>query len=517
MGGGASWSQSGGTGGFGRGEARIVPEPSASGDAVRAPVTSLTSSAVSSTATRSSSRGSLWLWRKDSVVNYPDNSTYTGQLLQGRRHGRGTLLLADGTVQEAEWKSDQRAGKGSERYADGTCFRGLYVDGLRCGYGVMSWPEGSQYAGHFDCGKANGYGTLQRTDGSLYNGTFKDDCMSGRGSMEWKDGVKYRGHFVANRREGQGVMAWTTGKWLSYDGEWKNGMQHGQGTLVDHNGLLFHGVFHWGKLVRWGSGAEHEDAMQSLVPVPTYWSNKDIFQGFNERKEVPEAFQAQIQRLLDGTFRNVRTRDWSGGRAPARLRLIKCHRVENSEMWVRHNMARDRVAGLRPTGVKAVQDMYPDPAGNEVKTQALLDSETAMHLDQRVGEHLLWHGTTPQGAIGISTNGFKLSLAGSHAGTYFGNGVYFAECSSKSDEYAREGGDLLAGIFALLLCRVICGNLFRTTRPDDVAIQGAFRSGDYDAVLGDREASAGTYREFVVYEEDLAYPEYVVLYERKYE
>merc|ERR1719313_598192 len=139
------------------------------------------------------------------------------------------------------------------------------------------------------------------------------------------------------------------------------------------------------------------------------------------------------------------------------------------------------------------------------------------HLDSNVNEFYLWHGTTPEGAIGISTDGFKLAYAGSHAGTYFGRGCYFAECSSKSDEYARAGDSIFAGVFALLLCRVTCGSLFRTTVPDHASIDKALASGDYDSVLGDREASVGTYREFVVYDEDLVYPEYVLLYERKFD
>jgi len=34
-------------------------------------------------------------------------------------------------------------------------------------------------------------------------------------------------------------------------------------------------------------------------------------------------------------------------------------------------------------------------------------------------------------------------------------------------------------------------------------------------VLGDRKASVGTYREFVVYGDDQVYPEYLVLYSRE--
>jgi len=453
------------------------------------------------------------------LVVYPNNSTYRGQFKDGKRHGHGTMVLPDGTKQEADWKHDHRHGKGTELFPDGTHFLGSYMDGLRSGHGVMTWPEGSQYSGQFEKGKANGKGVLQRTDGSVYRGQFCEDCMSGQGCMEWEDGVSYVGQFVANRREGSGKMTWASGKWQSYDGEWKNGMQHGHGTLLGHNSTTnFSGVFHWGKLARWDNaeGGSEEGPLEQPSHVPSYWDNQDLTTGFNERREVPEEFQEQVQKLLDGTFKDIRTRDRSG-QQPTRLRLVKCHRVENSEMWVRYQLAKDRVLQRRPEGVCSVNALHGPPESGFVKTQQLLESQTIAHLDARVNEHFLWHGTTPAGAIGISSSGFKISLAGTHGGTYFGNGCYFAESSSKSDEYAKQGDGLLAGIYALLLCRVTCGSLFRVTQPDDSQIQQALRGGKYDAVLGDREASVGTYREFVIYEEDLAYPEYVVLYERKFE
>jgi len=452
------------------------------------------------------------------VVTYPNNSTYRGQFKDGKRHGRGTLIDAQGTKHEGEWRCDKRQGRGTEIYTDGTRFTGSYVDDLRSGHGRMSWPEGSQYSGQFERGKANGEGMLQRTDGSVYKGHFSEDSMSGFGTMQWRDGVKYVGHFVANRREGQGKMTWNSGKWHTFEGTWRNGMQHGQGTLVDHNGQIFHGVFQWGKLVRWCDlSVAGESGVPGPVEVPAYWSNQDLGEGFNQRNEVSEAFRDQVQRLLDGTFNTIRTRDRSGN-IPTSLRLVKCHRVENSELWTRYCHAKERVHARRPQGVRPVSELGCGAELVNVRTRELLDESYAEHLEGRLNEHYLWHGTTPQGAIGISTDGFRLKLAGSHAGTYFGNGCYFAESSSKSDEYAREGDDLLAGIYALLLCRVTCGSLFRTVNPDEMAIQNALRSGEYDAVLGDREASvARTYREFVIYEEDLAYPEYVVLYERRFE
>ena len=86
--------------------------------------------------------------------------------------------------------------------------------------------------------------------------------------------------------------------------------------------------------------------------------------------------------------------------------------------------------------------------------------------------------------------GLGIELAGTAAGTVFGNGSYFAESSSKSDHYAKNrekdwGGhtpakyrtkgvlydDLLAQEerYATLLCRVTLGESYRQTSPDSEA------------------------------------------------
>jgi len=190
-------------------------------------------------------------------VVYANRSTYEGQFQNYMRHGKGTLTLSDGTRYQSEWKNDERHGPGKEFCPDGTTFSGAYLNGLRHGHGTMTWPEGSKYSGQFERGRANGEGELLRTDGSVYRGRFHEDCMSGEGRMQWRDGVEYTGQFVGNRREGFGKMLWTSGKWKSYEGHWKDGMQHGSGMLCDHNGQEFRGYFKAGKLERWEEEAQH--------------------------------------------------------------------------------------------------------------------------------------------------------------------------------------------------------------------------------------------------------------------
>merc|ERR1719272_616412 len=66
----------------------------------------------------------------------------------------------------------------------------------------------------------------------------------------------------------------------------------------------------------------------------------------------------------------------------------------------------------------------------------------------------LLHGTNPSSAMSILKTGFGLDHAGSSTGTMFGNGIYLAECSSKSDEYGQDdGGNTYPGVRAILVCR----------------------------------------------------------------
>jgi len=247
--------------------------------------------------------------------------------------------------------------------------------------------------------------------------------------------------------------------------------------------------------------------------LPPYWTNKSPGEVFDAKEPVSEEFAAQIQRLLDRTFREKATRDRLE-RIPKRLRLVSAHRIEDQSMWSRYFLQKARIKALR-NSCQAVCDME---GSGEVKTMAVLSDEYRKQLSKDVNEFYLFHGTSPTGAFGIQESGFQLNLAGSATGTMFGPGAYFAECCSKSDEYAKcDVSGVFAGVYAFLLCRVVCGEMFRITRSDIPAVQTALRTHKFDAVLGDREAVVGTYREFVVFSEAQIYPEYVVLYKRDFD
>eukprot|EP00435_Cladocopium_sp_Y103_P070202 s436_g34.t1 len=145
------------------------------------------------------------------------------------------------------------------------------------------------------------------------------------------------------------------------------------------------------------------------------------------------------------------------------------------------------------TNEKPISERLPDAeaqAGDVCTRQPL--GGFAKRLDPKVNEFYLMHGTSPDGALGITD----------------GNGAYFAECSSKADEYSSAGEGIYEGVYAMLLCRVACGQMLRMLRPDPQMVEHAIGK-VASAVLGDREASVGTYREFVVFDASQIYPEYV--------
>ncbi|CAE7215636.1 Tnks [Symbiodinium natans] len=126
----------------------------------------------------------------------------------------------------------------------------------------------------------------------------------------------------------------------------------------------------------------------------------------------------------------------------------------------------------------------------------------------------LWHGTNVRSALSIAQNDFRIDLAGSSTGTMYGLGAYFAEHCTKADEYASdEPGGYYDEVYALLLCRVCLGK-FYYTKVRDTEAGSHVRSGSFDSTVGDRLTSADTFREFVLYNSDAIYPEYVVLYTR---
>lgn len=150
-----------------------------------------------------------------------------------------------------------------------------------------------------------------------------------------------------------------------------------------------------------------------------------------------------------------------------------------------------------------------------LKTQGVFPDEDKYKLNRDANEQWLFHGTNDFAANCITRGDFLVNLAGSNAGTLYGNGVYLAESCSKSDEYTKENAN---GERCLLVCRATLGfvNYIDEEVKDPSQCALSCTNGPYHSVLGDREKLRGTFKEILVYDNSQAYPEYVFWYKRIY-
>lgn len=277
----------------------------------------------------------------------------------------------------------------------------------------------------------------------------------------------------------------------------------------------------------------------SECSYPSYWSNASSRKDFLEFRAIDGKDLTKFDELLAATYSAKVTQDrrcprgicakTPGGCAcvqvytadlipdmpedvqglPIAYRARRVIRIENSRDWTEYVGKRDEIRKKRegerfkefdpPVMTADVIDRYP---------------EIFAPLDKDFNETYLMHGTNVKAAISIARSDFRIDLAGSTAGTMYGRGVYMAESCTKADEYASdETGTALDGVFALLLCRTIMGKLYYTTKRREDA-EDKVEHGSHDSTVGDRSKSAGTFREFVAYDKEQIYAEYLVLYHR---
>lgn len=89
-------------------------------------------------------------WKKIGTFTctyFDTGNKYVGTLrpdtLKYIRSGKGTMIYADGTSYDGQWRDDKRCGVGTMTYTDGTVYDGDWWNDLRHGHGQMRRPDGS--------------------------------------------------------------------------------------------------------------------------------------------------------------------------------------------------------------------------------------------------------------------------------------------------------------------------------------------------------------------------------------
>jgi len=252
------------------------------------------------------------------------------------------------------------------------------------------------------------------------------------------------------------------------------------------------------------------------VQFPQWWPQQEGSPSLNlERKELVQASEEvkkAVQAMFDSTWRETATRDRLDGKTAKKMRVVKVEHNLNHRSWVNYSNARQEVRDqVSQKGFKIEQR-------NALTSDEVLKWPCLGGVDSTVNEYVLFHGTQRKAVESICKSDFMISLSGTRARSLlYGKGVYFADSCSKSDEYAAK--DKSDGYCTMLLCRVTCGQMFytaeRTPDTDKLVEQCTKSNANFHSILGDREKARGTYKEYVIYNNDLSYPEFVVTYARE--
>jgi hypothetical protein len=208
----------------------------------------------------------------------PQVLSYRGHFVNGKPHGHGVELRADGSVKfDGEWrhgepqlvvasptsshnnktqpvvKKTDTTIVNQQPWFDTACqcpavYRGVWRHHAPAGNGTAEYTHGDivSYEGCFtNGGKYHGHGRLTWRNGDWFEGQFHQGLRHGQGVYHWKDGRQYTGMFVKNERHGKGLYMYPDSK--LYEGEFVHGKRHGQGRFVFTDGSLYEGTWKEGR------------------------------------------------------------------------------------------------------------------------------------------------------------------------------------------------------------------------------------------------------------------------------
>ncbi|CAE7476318.1 TNKS2, partial [Symbiodinium natans] len=268
------------------------------------------------------------------------------------------------------------------------------------------------------------------------------------------------------------------------------------------------------------------ERLQSLFRLPAAWSMEALLRGSKKKllaknKVTDSSLLSTFAMLLRDTTLSIRTRDRAGG-LPSRYELRGAVEVMNAGAWATYQQRREGIVqdcAHLPEAAKQMEN-WQDALAGEPMTAAPVAGLMPSHalrtdMHQKANEFWFFHGTSHAAAEGITSDDFDLTRA--NPSGLFGAGLYFAESISKADEYVH--GEVVNGrvLYPVLLCRVCLGYVFYCAerRPDRRQLETRCLAERWHSVLGDRRKTSGTFREFIVYDSEQAFPAYILYYERE--
>jgi hypothetical protein len=105
----------------------------------------------------------------------------------------------------------------------------------------------------------DGWG-IEEVDKTRYEGNFKDGLPHGQGTKKWSSGDCYEGEWRNGARHGTGKATYTSG--AQYSGDFEDGLFQGKGRFTWQDGTYYEG--------EWSSGREHGHGLKQWPDAESY-------------------------------------------------------------------------------------------------------------------------------------------------------------------------------------------------------------------------------------------------------
>ena len=216
---------------------------------------------------------------------WENGDVFDGQMLDGKRNGKGRMVWASGQTYDGDWRDDVAVGEGAMSFVNGDRYQGQVKDGVPHGRGRMQFSNGDTFDGQFDRSIPDVEGVYTEKDGSRYTGQWKSGVKHGRGKSVWATGQSYEGDWVADKPEGKGSITFANGD--RYEGQVSNGLPQGKGVKTYASQDRYEGSFAQGEangegFYRWKNGDTYTGSWQKgkKVGMGRYrWASGDYWEG----------------------------------------------------------------------------------------------------------------------------------------------------------------------------------------------------------------------------------------------
>lgn len=203
--------------------------------------------------------------RQRGTLTYRNGTIYSGEFKGDEPNGQGTITYSSKVVYEGNVKGIEliKYGEGKLIYSDLTIYKGLFENDRPAKKGYLSFPDGSSYEGDCRNGKPHGAGLLTLFNDHKLSGNFYEGVFLGEGRLEMGD-REIIGIFHGNQCPAKGLVVFPNGD--TYEGDLLNGKMHGVGTFtskkmsLSYKGQFKEDVFHGDGLLIYPNGESYQGA-----------------------------------------------------------------------------------------------------------------------------------------------------------------------------------------------------------------------------------------------------------------